>query len=191
MEEMHKGLYGSHMNGIVLTRKVMRQGYYWLTMEKDCIALVRKCRECQLYSNLSHIPLTELHNLTSPWPFVAWRIDIIKEIKPLLNDNKVHFMGRKAYLLLEYKIEHHRSSLYKPQANEAMEATNKNLKKILLKMNLYFLVYGTEMVLLVELGLKSFKIVLEAKIQEYQWVEQRYPQLVLVDEKIMKGLFHM
>ena len=28
------------------------------------------------------MPPTELHNLASPWPFSAWGIDIIGEIKP-------------------------------------------------------------------------------------------------------------
>ena len=34
----------------------------------------------------------------------------------------------------EYGIEHHKSSPYRPQANEAIEAANKNMKNILAKM---------------------------------------------------------
>ena len=34
----------------------------------------------------------------------------------------------------EYSIEHHKFSPYQPQANGAIEATNKNVKKILAKM---------------------------------------------------------
>ncbi|XP_015575326.2 uncharacterized protein LOC107261325 [Ricinus communis] len=48
MEEMHKGVCRSYMNDIVLTRKIMHQDYYWLTMEIDCMALARKCHECEL-----------------------------------------------------------------------------------------------------------------------------------------------
>ena len=36
-------------------------------------------------------------------------------------------------LLKEYNIEHHRWSPYKPQANGAVEAANKNIKRILAK----------------------------------------------------------
>ena len=39
-----------------------------------------------------------------------------------------------AALLEEYKIEQHRSSLYRPQANGAVEAANKNVKRIMSKM---------------------------------------------------------
>ena len=34
----------------------------------------------------------------------------------------------------EYGIEHHKSSPFRPQANGAVEATNKNVKNILAKM---------------------------------------------------------
>ena len=37
-------------------------------------------------------------------------------------------------LLQEYGIRHHRSSMYRPQTNGAMEAANKNIKRILRKM---------------------------------------------------------
>ncbi|XP_015574142.1 uncharacterized protein LOC107261189 [Ricinus communis] len=57
-------------------------------MEKDFIALVRRYCEFQLYSDLSHIYATELCNLMSLWPFAAWGINIIGEIKPPSNGHK-------------------------------------------------------------------------------------------------------
>ena len=37
-------------------------------------------------------------------------------------------------LVKEYGIRHHRSSAYRPQTNGAVEAVNKNIKRILRKM---------------------------------------------------------
>ncbi|XP_048231328.1 uncharacterized protein LOC125370338 [Ricinus communis] len=51
----------------------------------------------------------------------------------VMTDNRVQFMGEIADLLAEYKIEYHSSSLYRPQANRAVEAADKNVKKILSK----------------------------------------------------------
>ena len=51
-------------------------------MEKDCIQIVRQYHQCQIYGNLNHLPLIVLNSLASPWPFVAWGIDIIGEIRP-------------------------------------------------------------------------------------------------------------
>ena len=37
MRKIHAGVCGSHMNGIILAKKIVRQGYYWMSIEKDCI----------------------------------------------------------------------------------------------------------------------------------------------------------
>ena len=34
IKEIHAGVCGSHMNGIILAKKIVRQGYYWMSMEK-------------------------------------------------------------------------------------------------------------------------------------------------------------
>lgn len=52
----------------------------------------------------------------------------------VVTDNGIQFRAEIAALLEEYKIEHHRSSPYRPQANGMVEAVNKNVKKILSKM---------------------------------------------------------
>ncbi|XP_021752865.1 uncharacterized protein LOC110718341 [Chenopodium quinoa] len=41
MEEVHGGECGPHMNGRMLARKILRAGYYWTTLESDCIHFVR------------------------------------------------------------------------------------------------------------------------------------------------------
>nr|XP_009781782.1 PREDICTED: craniofacial development protein 2-like [Nicotiana sylvestris] len=47
MHEVHAGVCGPHMNGYVLAKKILRAGYYWITMEKDCFSFVRKYHQCQ------------------------------------------------------------------------------------------------------------------------------------------------
>ena len=36
MREVNAGVYRPHMGGHMLARKIMRTGYFWLTMETDC-----------------------------------------------------------------------------------------------------------------------------------------------------------
>ncbi|PKI50907.1 hypothetical protein CRG98_028705 [Punica granatum] len=50
MEEVHGGNCGPHMNGLMLAKKIMRLGYYWSTMETDCVKYVRHCHRCQVYA---------------------------------------------------------------------------------------------------------------------------------------------
>ena len=70
------------MEGHMLARKIMRTGYFRLTMETDCCQFVQRCLECQMHDDLIHVPPSELHVLTSPWPFSMWGIDVIRKISP-------------------------------------------------------------------------------------------------------------
>ena len=49
MEEMNESLLGTHASGSLLAQKIMRAGYYWLTMESNCIKHVRTCHHCEVY----------------------------------------------------------------------------------------------------------------------------------------------
>ncbi|KAK5824409.1 hypothetical protein PVK06_019181 [Gossypium arboreum] len=42
LEDVHEGICGTHANGFSMARKIMRLGYYWLTMESDCISFFQK-----------------------------------------------------------------------------------------------------------------------------------------------------
>lgn len=263
------GECGPHMSGGVLARKILRQGYFWLTMEGDCHRFVKACHKCQVHGNLDHLPPSELHGLTSPWPFSAWGIDIIGEIRPhasnghqyivvaidyfskwveaesfkklgakqmakfiqkniicrygvphhVVTDNGVQFKGETEDLFEKYKIEHHRSSAYRPQANGAVEAANKNIKRILAKTvstykdweeklpyalwgyrttartstgaTPFSLVYGMEAVLPIEVETASLRVLMETKIPEAEWARARYEQLLLLDEKRMEAMYRM
>ena len=66
IEEVHESSYGTHMNAHMMSRKIMRQGYYWTTMEADCVDYVRKCHQCQVHRDLKHMPPMPLHTMTSP-----------------------------------------------------------------------------------------------------------------------------
>ena len=41
-----------------------------------------QCHQCQIHGNLNHLPPIVLNSLSSPWPFAAWGIDIMGEIRP-------------------------------------------------------------------------------------------------------------
>ena len=46
MREVHVGVYGPHMGGYMLGRKILKIGYFCLTMETDCCQFVKRCLEC-------------------------------------------------------------------------------------------------------------------------------------------------
>jgi hypothetical protein len=37
LQEVHRGIYTTYVNGHVMTRQMQRAKYFWMTIEKDCI----------------------------------------------------------------------------------------------------------------------------------------------------------
>nr|XP_027095987.1 uncharacterized protein LOC113715883 [Coffea arabica] len=269
MKEVHSGVCGPHMNGHLLAKKIMRTGYFWLTMEHDCIDFVRRCIKCQMHGDIIRAPPTELHSMTAPWPCSMWGMDMIGTIDPpasnghrfilvaieyftkwveaesfkhvtkkvvanflrdhiicrfgvpetLITDNAKNLNNDMVDGLCEqFKIKHRNSAIYRPQMNGAVEAANKNLKKIIRKMTEkhrdwheklpyalmayrtsirtstgatpYSLMYGMEAVLPAEVEIPSLRILMEAKLEEADWIKQRHEQLTLIDEKRFNAICH-
>ncbi|RDY13376.1 hypothetical protein CR513_01724, partial [Mucuna pruriens] len=102
--------------------------------------------------------------------------------------------------------------------NGAVEAANKNLKKIIQKMVVtykdwheilpyalhgyrtsvrtstratpYSLVYGIEVVLSIEVEIPSLRVLAKVELDEAEWVQQRLDQLNLIEEKQLITLCH-
>ncbi|XP_015060342.1 uncharacterized protein K02A2.6-like [Solanum pennellii] len=200
--------------------------------------------------------------MAAPWPFVAWRMDVIGPIEPkasnghrfilvaidyftkwveainfkavtkkvvvdfvhsniicrfgiprtIITDNAANLNSNLMKEVCEqFKIVHHSSTPYRPKANGAVEAANKNIKKILRRMvqgtrqwheklpfallgyrttvstsigaTSYLLVYGIKAVIPAEVKIPSLRIIVEAEIVDNEWVKTRLEQLALIDEK--------
>ena len=50
--------------------------------------------------------------------------------------------------------------------------------------------YGMEAVLPIEVKIFSLKVLMETKLEEVEWVKNRYDQLNLIEEKCMKAIYH-
>ena len=46
LEELHKGICGSHTGGRSLSHQAITQGYWWPNMQKEAQEYVRKCDQC-------------------------------------------------------------------------------------------------------------------------------------------------
>ena len=85
--------------------------------------------------------------------------------------------------------------------NGAVEAANKNVKKIIAKATktykdwhekLPFVLhaYGMEVVLPIEVEIPSLWVLREVELEEAEWVQARYEQLNLIEKKRMKAICH-
>ena len=56
MHEIHEGPFGIHAIGHSMEKKMLREGYYWMTMESDCHKIAKECHKCQIYVDKIHVP---------------------------------------------------------------------------------------------------------------------------------------
>lgn len=75
--DIHEGLCGSHQGAKTLSKRAVRAGFYWPTMQQDAATLVKKCDKCQFHCKLSNIPPYEQISIFGAWPFDLWGIDIV------------------------------------------------------------------------------------------------------------------
>ncbi|WCJ18434.1 hypothetical protein M5689_000786 [Euphorbia peplus] len=137
----------------------------------------------------------------------------------IITDNAKNFNSKAMEeLCTQFKIRHHNSTPYRPRMNGAVEAANKNIKKIVQKMALtykdwhemlpyalhgyrttvrtsvgatpYSLVYGMEVVVPIEVEIPSLRVILESGISESEWMQKRYDQLNFVEEKRLAAICH-
>ncbi|KAH7849750.1 hypothetical protein Vadar_022440 [Vaccinium darrowii] len=66
MGEVHEGLCGGHHGGQTLAYELIRMGYYWPTMQNDCIEMGKKCDRSQKFANISHKQPTSLTPMRGP-----------------------------------------------------------------------------------------------------------------------------
>ncbi|XP_016578809.2 uncharacterized protein K02A2.6-like [Capsicum annuum] len=110
-----------------------------------------------------------------------------------------------------FKISYRNSTVYRPKMNGAVEAVNKNIKRILRKIvdsnrewheklpyallgycttirtstgaTPYMLVYGSEVVIPAEVEIPSLRVIQEVDLDDVEWIRSRIEQLMLIDEK--------
>ncbi|XP_052489800.1 uncharacterized protein LOC105764069 [Gossypium raimondii] len=208
LEEVHDGVCGTDANCFTMARQIMRFRYYWSTMEGDCI---NKWVEATSYANVTKATVNKFLKKE-----IICRYGMLERI---ISDNALNLNNSTiAEVCSQFKIKHHNSSPYHPKMNGEVEAANKNIKKIVGKMTetyrdwheklpfaLYAyrtfvrtstgatpfsLVYGMEAVLLIEVEIPSLQVLSELKLDEAEWVQSRYDQLNLIEEKRLRAICH-
>ena len=73
LRDVHEGACGNYLGAKSLVHKIVRVGYYWLSMQ----TYTKVCDKCQCYSNIPRRSLEYLTPMVAPWPFAQWGLDIL------------------------------------------------------------------------------------------------------------------
>nr|GEZ86834.1 reverse transcriptase domain-containing protein [Tanacetum cinerariifolium] len=153
----HSGPIGGHYRANYTAKKVFDLGFYWPTIYKDAIELVKRCDSCQRQGKISQKDETPQNSIQICEIFDVWGIDFMGpflsskgnkyilvavdylskwvEAKALpTNEARVVVKFLKSLfsrVMEKYGVTHRLSTAYHPQISGQVEVTNRGLKRIL------------------------------------------------------------
>ncbi|XP_025618967.1 uncharacterized protein [Arachis hypogaea] len=165
MNGVHEGVCGNRIGGRALAAKIIRTGYYWPTIKRDCIARVKACDKCQKHEAISTKPAEVLHSMEVSWPFHRWGLDILgpfptapgQAIRKKLDNAKGEWAKLIPEVLWSYNTTMHSTTGETP----------------------FKLVYGSEALIPIEVGIPTLRTEL---YDEQQNLRARNAELDLAEE---------
>ena len=77
LNDCHGGACGGHLSGLATAQKILRAGYFWPSIFKDCIEAVKRCHPCQVFARNMRSKPALLHPIITAGPFTKWGIDFM------------------------------------------------------------------------------------------------------------------
>lgn len=75
LNDAHGGAYQGHLSRLEIAQKILRVGYFWSSIFKDCMNSVKKCHAYQLFTRKMHVHPNPLFLVITMGPFTKWGID--------------------------------------------------------------------------------------------------------------------
>eukprot|EP00253_Pinus_taeda_P033788 PITA_33788 len=77
LNDYHSGTCGGHQSSYATVQNILRAGYFWSTMFKDCITAFKSCHACQIFDSKTIIPPAPLQPVGAIGSFAKWGIDFM------------------------------------------------------------------------------------------------------------------
>ena len=69
LNDCHGGACGGHLSGLSTAQNILRAGYFWPSIFKDCVDAVKRCHPCQVFARNMHSKPARLHPIITASPF--------------------------------------------------------------------------------------------------------------------------
>jgi hypothetical protein len=97
LNDCRLGACGGHLFRMATAQKILRAGYFWPSIFKDCIEAVKKCPPCQIFNKKACTHPTALHPIIAIDPFSKWGIDFM-QCKPIsVEGARLHHRRRRLF----------------------------------------------------------------------------------------------
>lgn len=85
MIQFHNSPKGGHFSTKTITIEIMCVGLFWPTLFNEAYALVKSCKECQLFMGRRKNSTMSLNPIVVDEPFAQWELDFIRMINPMFS----------------------------------------------------------------------------------------------------------
>ena len=82
IQDIHKGDCGGHLYWKTTTHKILRDGFYWLTLFLDIYKEVSTLHECHIFEGKRKLLPLPMKPISIEAPFQKWDLDFIGEHNP-------------------------------------------------------------------------------------------------------------
>ena len=72
LNDCHGGACGGHLSGLATAQKILRVGYFWPSIFKDCVDAVKRCHPSQVFAHNMRSKPVSLHPIITAGPFTKW-----------------------------------------------------------------------------------------------------------------------
>ncbi|XP_057951069.1 uncharacterized protein LOC131145910 [Malania oleifera] len=141
LREIHEGVCGNHLANRALAHKAMQQGFYWPTMKKDALKLIKRCDRGRTPSH---------HNRAKHY---ALRVDI--SVAHPLSNGQVENMNRTILHGLRTRLESMQGR-WTEELSSIIWAYH-TTKKVAIGETPFMLIFGAEAVIPAEVGIPSWR----------------------------------
>eukprot|EP00253_Pinus_taeda_P022321 PITA_22321 len=162
LNDCHSGACGGHQYGYATAQNILRAGYFFPTMFKDCIIAVKICHAFPIFDCKTRLPPAPLHLVVVVGPFAKWGINF-------MTCNPPQAGGMVLLCII--------SNLILYSALWAYRTSVRNATRFIP----FQLVYGLEAVLSIECEISSLKLTVDL-LPKTSEEEARFLELIQLDE---------
>ena len=77
MNDCHGGACGGHLSGLSIAQNILRVRYFWPSIFKNCVNVVKKCHPCHVFACNMHSHPSPLHPIVTTGPFTKWGLEFM------------------------------------------------------------------------------------------------------------------
>lgn len=117
LNDCHSGACGGHLSGLATAQRILRAGYFWPSLFKDCVEAVKRCHPCQIFTRKMRAHPAPLFPVVTVGPFTKWGIDFTTCNPPSAANHKyiivaVDYFTKWAEAMPTYKNDSDTTALF-------------------------------------------------------------------------------